>query len=543
MHSEPSSTDNCHPSSRSRLFLVQALAVVFVLGSGVLTSPPSTMAEGGGADPFIDARVDAVSTPVLRWADCQDGFQCSAVPVPLDYDRPNDTKIELAVIKLPASNPANRIGSLFVNFGGPGSSGVDRLRARARWPWLFSEQLRSRFDLVSWDPRGVSRSTAVRCFRSEAEQQAFLDSYPEMPGDPGGEPAFYDKSEEFADRCQQNAGELLEHVSTANTARDLELLRRAVGDEKLTYHGISYGTYLGAVYANLFPSRLRALVFDGSMDFVGNATGHGDQGTTTPQGTRQDTPRGIAETFDSFLRQCSAAGPRCAFSSGDPKAKWVTLAERARQQPIVVIEDDTGPETWTYSAIINAAADLAQPETYPDLATLLQKLYNASTSDGARRSATTAAGGEPYLANRTEAFNAIQCSDSTVPTDTAIYSQAARSEDNRVPYFGRIGVFDMMPCAFWQAKDMDRYTGPWNRRTAAPILVLNSRFDPATPLHGAYDGARQLARARVLVVEGAGHTTMYLHSTCAERIKRDYLISGTLPSPGSRCDIDRPPFG
>ena len=284
------------------------------------------------------------------------------------------------------------------------------------------------------------------------------------------------------------------------------------------------------------------MALDGSMDFVGNATGHGDEGTTKPLDTRQDTPRGIAETFDSFLRQCSAAGPRCAFSSGDPKAKWVALAERARQQP-VVIEGDAGPETWTYSAVINAAGDLAQPETYPDLAILLQTLYDASASPGARRLAATAAGGEPYLANRTEAFNAIQCSDSTFPTDTAIYSRMALSEDRRVPYFGRIGVFDVMSCAFWQAQDADRYTGPWNRRTAAPILVLNSRFDPATPLHGAYDGARELASARVLVVEGAGHTTMYVHSTCAERVKRDYLISGTLPVTGSSCGIDNPPFG
>ncbi len=541
MRSELSCTGNHRPSPRFQRLIVQALAVVLALGSGVLATPPSALAEQDGADPYTDARVDVATTPVLQWTDCQDGFQCSTAHVPLDYDRPNDTKVELAVIKLPAADPAHRIGSLFVNFGGPGPSGVDRLRARARWQWLFSEELRSHFDLVSWDPRGVSRSAAVRCFQSEAEQQAFLDSFPEMPADPGGEPAFYDKSEELAHRCQQNAGELLEHVSTANTARDLELLRRAVGDEKLTYHGISYGTYLGAVYANLFPGRVRAMAFDGSMDFVGNATGHGDEGTK-PLDTRQDTPRGIAETFDAFLRQCNAAGPRCAFSSGDPRAKWVALAERARQQPIT-IEGDTGPQTWTYSAVINTAADLAQPETYPDLATLLQKLYDASASHGARRLAATTAGGEPYLANRTEAFNAIQCSDSTVPTDTAIYSQMASSEDRRVPYFGRIGVFDMMSCAFWQAKDPDRYTGPWNRRTAAPILVLNSRFDPSTPLHGAYDGARELARARVFIVEGAGHTTMYVHSTCAERVKRDYLISGTLPVTGSSCGIDSPAFG
>jgi pimeloyl-ACP methyl ester carboxylesterase len=119
----------------------------------------------------------------------------------------------------------------------------------------------------------------------------------------------------------------------------------------------------------------------------------------------------------------------------------------------------------------------------------------------------------------------------------------AISEDHRVPYFGRIGVFDMMSCAFWQAQDADRYIGPFNRRTASPILILNNRFDPATPLQGAYDGARELARARLFIVEGFGHTTMYVHSTCAEQIKRDYLISGVFPSRGTRCGIDSRPFG
>jgi pimeloyl-ACP methyl ester carboxylesterase len=535
---------------RSRELLVLAVAVAVGLGS-VLSTPQVALAKQDGGDSRLDIGVDAAVTPTLQWSDCQGGFQCSTAQVPLDYHRPFGKKIDLAVIKLPASSRAKRIGTLFVNFGGPGASGVDRLRERARWSWLFSDELRSRFDLVSWDPRGVAHSTAVRCFATEAEQQAFLHSLPEMPSDPSGEKAFYDKSKEFADRCKQHAGELLQQVSTINAAQDLELLRRAVGDHKLTYHGISYGTYLGAIYANLFPRRVRAMAFDGSMDFIGNATGHGDEGATTPLDTRQDVPRGIAETFEMFLRECSAAGPRCAFSSGNPQVKWVTLVERARQQSIT-IEDGAGPKTWTYSAIITTAGDLTRPETYPGLATLLQKLYDASGGSTARTASTaqlrdephlSRAGDEPYVTNSVDAFNAIQCSDSTFPTDTAIYSRMAISEDHRVPYFGRIGVFDMMSCAFWQAQDPDRYTGPFDRRTASPILILNNRFDPATPLQGAYDGARELARARLFIVEGFGHTTMYVHSTCAEQTKRDYLISGVFPSRGTRCGIDSRPFG
>jgi hypothetical protein len=188
---------------------------------------------------------------------------------------------------------------------------------------------------------------------------------------------------------------------------------------------------------------------------------------------------------------------------------------------------------------VNAAGDLAATSGWPDVAKLLQRLYDAKDTAAAR---TLSVAGEQYTSNRTEAFNAIQCSDSDVPTDPAIYGRYAVSEDQRVPYFGRIGVLDMMSCAYWQAKDTDRYTGPWNRWTSAEILVLNNRDDPSTPVHGAKDGAAELARARVFVTEGYGHSSMYVPSACTEQVKREYLISGTFPAPGKKCGIDASPF-
>ncbi|WP_306356077.1 MULTISPECIES: alpha/beta hydrolase [unclassified Nocardia] len=514
---------------RSRFPWLVALAAVLA-GLGAVPVP----AAADAVDNHVDELAEAAATPVLRWNDCGDGFECASAAVPLDYHRPRDEGIELAVIKLPAADPNARIGTLFVNFGGPGASGVDRLRERARWPWLFSAELRARFDIVSWDPRAVARSAAARCFPNTDAQLAFLGAFPAMPGDPAGEAEFYSYNREFAERCARSAGPILRHASTANTARDLELLRRAVGDPRLTYHGISYGTLLGATYANMFPGRVRAMAFDGSMDFQGSVTGHGTQGTTMPLDARQDVATGIAETFDAFLRQCAQAGPNCAFSAGFPGLKWRLIAERARFAPIQL-----NGYTWTYSAIVNAASDLSRPSTYPELAELLQSLFDAVFG---LPGIAPVSGGANYTGNRTEAFFTTQCVDSTVPTDLAVYSRAAVTEDRRVPYFGRIGVFDMMACAFWQAQDADRYTGSWNRRTAAPILVLNSRFDPATPLAGAYAGAAQLADARVVVVEGTGHSSMYVPSTCAERVKREYLFTGELPPVDTRCEMDRSPF-
>lgn len=469
----------------------------------------------------------------MQWSDCEDGFSCTWAQVPLDYHRPQGEQIELAVIKLPATDPGRRIGTLFVNFGGPGPSGVDRLRERARWPWLFSEELRARFDLVSWDPRSVSRSAPTSCFASADEQEAYFATFPGTPAGPGDEPEFFARSADIAARCGESAGPILAHASTANTARDLELLRRAVGDAALTYHGISYGTQVGAVYANMFPGRVRAMALDGSLDFEGNVSGHG---ADLPLDTRQGVADAIAETFDAFLRDCSAAGPDCAFSAGDPKLKWIALAERARPAPIVV---DGTP--WTYGQIVAAAGSLARPDTYADLAMLLQQLFDAGTSllPAVTHDAIFA---KEHPGNRIEAFYSIQCTDSAVPTDPAVYSRVGAVEDLRVPYFGRTAVFNATPCAFWPALDADRYTGPWNRETAAPILVLNSRYDPATPLRGAVAGAAQLANAHVVVVEGAGHSSMYVPSTCAEHVKRDYLFTGQLPPADLRCGIDRSPF-
>ncbi|MGW6724386.1 alpha/beta hydrolase [Nocardia sp. NPDC055029] len=506
----------------------RALAVL--LGIGALTVP----SPAGAADPYVDQLAEAASTPALQWSDCEDGFSCTWARVPLDYHSPQGEQIELAVIKLPATDPGRRIGTLFVNFGGPGPSGVDRLRERARWPWLFSEELRARFDVVSWDPRSVSRSAPTSCFPSSDEQEAYFATFPGIPAGPGDEPEFFARSADIAARCGASAGPILAHASTTNTARDLELLRRAVGDAALTYHGISYGTQVGAVYANMFPGRVRAMALDGSLDFQGNVDGHG---ADLPLDTRQGVADAMAETFDAFLRDCSAAGPDCAFSAGDPKLKWIALAERARLAPIVV---DGTP--WTYEQIVAAAGSLARPDTYADLAILLQQLFEAGT---ALLPAVThdAVFAKEHPGNRIEAFYSIQCTDSTVPTDPAVYSRVGAVEDLRVPYFGRTAVFNATPCAFWPAHDADRYTGPWNRETAAPILVLNSRYDPATPLRGAYAGAAQLSRAQVVVIEGAGHSSMYVASTCAERVKRDYLFTGRLPPQDLRCDIDRSPFG
>src|SRR5882672_4988712 len=227
-----------------------------------------------GADPVAEAR-GTPPVPVLSWTDCGGNLQCTTARVPLDYDHPDRDSISLAVIRRPAGDPARRVGSLVFNPGGPGTSGLEFVRKALAF---IPPELLARFDFVSFDPRGVGESTPVRCFASLAEQQAFFGSVPPFPVGASEEQVFMDADR----RCLKRNARLLPHVSTANVARDMDLLRQALGESRLTYLGASYGTYLGTTYANLFPDRVRALALDGAVDPVAYATGRHDEADRVP---------------------------------------------------------------------------------------------------------------------------------------------------------------------------------------------------------------------------------------------------------------------
>jgi pimeloyl-ACP methyl ester carboxylesterase len=236
--------------------------------------------------------INGAAIPALRWRSCGRLFQCATATVPLDYNQPHGAMITLSMIRLPAADPAHRIGSLFVNFGGPGTAGVGGLRSLGS---AYPEVLRQRFDLVGFDPRGVGSSTHVRC-TSDAAAAELVGS----PVRPEQQAQFFASSAALGHSCAAASGELLAHTSSANTARDLELLRQAVGDDSLSFLGYSYGTYVGASYANLFPDRTRAMVFDGALDLVANSTGRSGQ-EQLPVDVRADTARSQAEELDAFF--------------------------------------------------------------------------------------------------------------------------------------------------------------------------------------------------------------------------------------------------
>lgn len=481
------------------------------------TAPEPAVATDAAAPPLGTG--DA-TPPQLRWTSCGARFQCATAEVPLDYRHPAGAKIHLAMTRLPAADRARRLGPLFVNYGGPGTPAVVELQEHAfRLPAL----LRQRFDLVGFDPRGVGASTAVHCG----------DSAPAPVGSPlraSQRMRFFASASVQGRRCARHSGALLGHLSTANTARDMELLRQAMGYARLSFLGYSYGTYLGGTYANLFPDRVKTMVLDGALDLVANARGRpGESGK--PVDVRAGTARSQAQELEQFLRLCHRAGPKCAFSSGDPVAKFARLFDSFNAR--------AGALPWLIETV---SRDLQSASRWSALGASLQALYGvpvaplAPLDPVARRTAL-----DVYVPAHSPGFLATQCVDSDNPTTRRDYVSLAAEEGKRLPYFGPTAVFNMVGCIGWPAHDDDRYLGPWDAERANPILVVNNRYDPATPLANAKATVRELGDAGLLTVEGYGHTSLNVPSACASRLAARYLVSGVLPAKRS-CQPDARPF-
>jgi pimeloyl-ACP methyl ester carboxylesterase len=278
----------------------------------------------------------------VNWSACfQDfgPFQCASVGVPLDYDDPNGAQISIAMVRLPATNPALRQGSLFINPGGPGGSGVDFAVFAA--PFLFTQDVRDRFDIVGFDPRGIFRSRMLRCFGTPKQWAPYFTPFA-FPITQAEVDAWIAADRYLDDACDQRGGGILDHMSTANVARDMDRLREAVGDSKLTYYGLSYGSMLGQTYANMFPNNFRALVIDGVLDPIAWTTGAPSQ-QGLPFSTRLRSDVGAQETLEEFFRLCDAGGNACPLASAaGAKARYAALAETLLTGPIIIQDPVTG---------------------------------------------------------------------------------------------------------------------------------------------------------------------------------------------------------
>lgn len=516
-------------------------ALVAALVASVMVAAPVGAADG-----------DELPPPPVRWESCfaQVGptFECATVRVPLDYDAPRGRQIALRMVRLPASGPGGAQGSLFLNPGGPGGSGIDFVLGAG--PALYTDEVRASFDLVGFDPRGIGRSNPLRCFPRIDDAVSVFYPTP-FPLDELEAALFAALDTALDAACNANARDIRDHMSTANVARDLDLLRRAVGDEGLTYAGYSYGSFLGAVYANLFPDNVRAVVVDGVLDPIAWTTGVGDEAATLPFSTRLRSDAGAQATLDEFFRLCDEAGPAGCALAPDAADRYAALAERLLDEPLAIVDPGSGEVFYvTYPILIGESlGPLYNSFSWPDFAFFLAQIEALASAEalGEALAAVYDAAGvgvfrEPSnYPNFVEGFVGVACSDSVNPDGHSFWLDAGVAAEDEYGYFGRLWTWASGPCAVWSGADDDRYLGPFTNDTANPVLVVGTRYDPATRYEGAEILDGLLPNSALLTVEGWGHTSLFL-SACADAAVSEYLLEGTPPPAGTVCSQDIGPF-
>ena len=457
----------------------------------------------------------------LRWQPCDNGFQCARLLVPFDYGRPAWRTFSLPVIMLPAAGPGHRIGSLVVNPGGPGGSGIQyALTARSQFP----AAIRSRFDIVGFDPRGVGASQpAVHCMTGPQLDRYFGTD--DSPATAGQLAAVVSESELFAAQCEKNSGPLLPYVGTRDAARDMDILRAALGEPKLTYLGKSYGTYLGTWYAQLFPGRVRALVLDGAVDPASPALA-----VDTVQA------EGFQAALRSFAADCmSRAG--CPLGRGTDTAaglaKLQALLTKANQTPLA---NDLGDGRAADGALlVNGIASALYSKAYwPTLRTALADAFGGDGTvliDLADLLMERNSNGT--YSNLPDVSTAVDCLDRPWPRDLAAWQSAAAAAARTAPIFGAPNVWQSLACAYWPVPSQPLPT--IRAAGAPPVLVLGTTRDPATPYRWAQALATDLSSGVLVSWNGDGHTAYGSGSPCVDSYVNSYLVSLSVPRSGTVC--------
>ncbi|MEU5280323.1 alpha/beta hydrolase [Streptomyces asoensis] len=462
----------------------------------------------------------------LSWRGCGvPGFECAGMKVPLDYADPGAGDIRLAVARKKATGPGKRLGSLLVNPGGPGGSAVGYLQNYAGIG--YPAGVRARYDMVAVDPRGVARSEPVECLDGR-DMDTFTQT-DTTPDDPHETTELIDAYKGFAEGCGTRSAKLLRHVSTVEAARDMDVLRAVLGDKKLTYVGASYGTFLGATYAGLFPDRVGRLVLDGAMD-----------PSLPARRLNLDQTAGFETAFQSFAKDCVRRSDCPLGAKGTAPAKvgenLKAFFRRLDAHPIPTGDPDHRKlgEALATTGVIAAMYDESTWEQ------LRQALTSAiKEKDGAGLLALSDGyyerDADGRYANLMAANAAVNCLD--LPGAFSTPDQVRRalpSFEKASPVFGEGLAWASLNCAYWPV----RPTGEPHRieaKGAAPIVVVGTTRDPATPYRWARSLARQLSSGRLLTYDGDGHTAYGRGSACIDAAIDAYLLRGTPPAKGKRC--------
>ncbi len=482
-----------------------AAAAVACGGDGI---GGSTSGDGGRTACTEAANAPAGALGTLRWDTCRDGLERGTLTVPLDHDDPSLGTIQLAVVRRLADDPARRIGSLLVNPGGPGFGGTV-LAENAEL--IYGDELLERFDIVGWDPRGTGDSEpAIDCIDDYDPYFAVGDITPDTDAE---RQELIDTARAFAEACQERSGGLLPYVSTNASARDMDLLRAALGEDTISYFGFSYGSELGATWATLFPDTVRAAVLDGAAD-----------PTADPTESLVQQLAGFEATLATFLADCSAR-PQCAFhSDGNAEGAFDALMADLDEQPVPT--EPGRPDLTRAMATTAVAQAMYDPSLWPVLASGLDQ---ARQGDGSTLLALFDAyyqrQPDGTYGNELEAFLAITCAD----TDER---PSVEEADAHVPRYRAAaprfapGTTGDYSCTFWPTAGDPRIeiTGAG----AGPIVVIGTTGDPATPLDSTRAMAEALEDGRLIVVHADQHTG-YGVNDCVNQAVHEYLVDLVAP--------------
>lgn len=515
-------TDRPRRGLRRIIALLAGLAAASVALSGCLYTqiPVEKPAATRTAD-TTDVPTDLVAfySQKLDWSTCGAGLDCTTVKAPLDWENPGDGDISLAVVRHRATGASQ--GSLLINPGGPGGSGYDFVHDSL--DYAVGAALIKDFDVIGFDPRGVGRSTAVKCLDAKAMDEFNYGAISETRNTPAWEDAVKAQDKAFADACKANSNGILPFITTVDSARDMDLIRGVLGDQTLNYLGYSYGTFLGATYAKLYPQRAQRLVLDAAMD------------PTVPSlqvGTAQAI--GFESSLRAYMKSC-LADSGCPFNGtvdealSDVRALLATVSrtplKNADGRVLTVDSMMTGmiaalysQDSWTY--LTRGFKSALQGDASVMMA--LADSYNGRASDGT------------YSDNTTEAFQAYNCMDYPLDDSKAAQDAAIKVLEAQAPTFA----------PYWQAPDLCEEwpyppTGTREAITASgsgPIVVVGTTNDPATPYAWAESLAKQLENGTLITRVGEGHTGYNKGNTCVDDAVEAFLTKGTVPKDGLRCE-------
>ena len=504
-----------HRTSRFRALAVAVLAVVTLAGCST-PRPAATLGSGETVAPEL---VKFYSQQ-LDWTNCNGGFECATAKAPVDWAAPSGDTISLSLIRHRASG-SNRVGSLFVNPGGPGASGVKFVRESL--DYAVDATVQKSFDVIGFDPRGIGESTSVKCLDAPGMNEYIYG----LPTAKRGTSANLDErmkaATEFAQACEKNTGALLAHVDSISTARDLDMMRALVGDASLNYLGYSYGTFIGAMYAQTFPAKVGRLVLDGAVD---------------PEVSSADAMKAQAVGFEmaltNYLQWCFTQNDcPLAHNLDSARAKISSLLAEVDVAPIMNTDGrELGADTlvtaiiaplysknsWKYlskmftDVMVNDSAEVAFA---------LADWYNERKEDGT------------FASNQNEAYTAVSCLDGPASPQSGWAAEAAALKKS-APLIGPYLSYAEVSCSVWPHKAVIT-PGPLGATGDAPIVVIGTTGDPATPMAWAESLSAQLTNGKLIRLSGEGHTGYNRGSQCVNKVVDDYLVSGTIPGKLTSC--------